>query len=182
VEGNIPRIHPTPSALGLNCTTTSELDWRGGIGGSLHPRHAHAWARPPRPALRPVDRALGLDHRGVVGLTDLGSRIELLLLFNFYAFQKAPFLPCFTCFRCMFMQNVNSTGTSGNTLVANVYVYRSVCFPPFWTYVGGINVSITTTNKIPQAYPLLILEQKLRRWMLIRSCYYADYISKMPCL
>jgi hypothetical protein len=93
-----------------------------------------------------VDRALGLDHRGVVGSTDLGSGIELLLLFSFYAFQKAPFLPCFTCFQCMFLQNVNSTGTSGNTLVAKVYVYRSVCFPPFWTYVGGINVSITTAN------------------------------------
>jgi hypothetical protein len=99
-----------------------------------------------------------------------------------YAFPKAPFISCFTCFRCMFLQHVKSTGTSGNMLVAMVYVYRSVCFPPFRTYVGGISMSITITNKIPQVYPLLVLEQKLRRWLLIRSCYYVDYISKMPCL
>jgi hypothetical protein len=53
----------------------------------------------------------------------------------------------------MFLQHVKSTGTSGNMLVAKVYVYRSVCFSPFWTYVGGINVSIMTANKIPPSLP-----------------------------
>jgi hypothetical protein len=39
-----------------------------------------------------------------------------------------------------------STSTSGNTLVAQVYVCMNVYFPPFWNYVGGIDVSITTAN------------------------------------
>ena len=48
--------------------------------------------------------------------------------------------------------------------------------------VGRINLSIRTANKLPQAYPLLVLEQKLRFWLLIRSCFYADYFSQVPCL
>jgi hypothetical protein len=106
--------------------------------------------------------------------------IALLLLV--YAFLESVFPPCFTYFRRMFLQSVDSTSTSGNRLVVKVYVYRSVCFPPFWNYVGSLNVLITTSNKLPQAYPLLVLEQKLRRWLLIRSFYYADYNSNMPGL
>ena len=34
-------------------------------------------------------------------------------------------------------------------------------------YVGGVNMSLRTANKIPQAYPLLVLEQEAK----IRSCY-----------
>ena len=49
-------------------------------------------------------------------------------------------------------------------------------------YVGGVNLSIRTVNKLPQAYPLLVPEQKLRFWLLIRSCFYADYFSQVPCL
>jgi len=94
--------------------------------------------------------------------------LGFFLLLLVYAFLSHAFSLCFTCFQCMFLQHVKSTGTSGIWLVAKVYV----C----------INVSITTANKIPQAYPLLVLKQKLRRWLLIRSCYYANYISKMPCL
>jgi hypothetical protein len=37
-------------------------------------------------------------------------------------------------------------------------------------------------NKLPQAYHLFVLEQKLRHWLLIRSCYYTGYISNMPSL
>jgi hypothetical protein len=37
---------------------------------------------------------------------------------------------------------------------------------------------IMTANKLPQAYPLLVLKQKLRHWLLIRSCYNANYILK----
>jgi hypothetical protein len=63
--------------------------------------------------------------------------------------------------------------------VAHVYVCLNVYFPLFWNYFGGIDVSITIANKLPQAYPFLVLEQKLRCWLLIRSCYNADYISNM---
>ena len=49
-------------------------------------------------------------------------------------------------------------------------------------YVGGVNMSIRTANKLPQAYPLLVLEQKLRFWLLIRSCCNVDYFSQVPCL
>jgi hypothetical protein len=44
----------------------------------------------------------------------------------------------------------------------HMYVCIDVYFPPFWSYVGGINLSIRTTNKLLQAYSLLVLEQKLR--------------------
>jgi hypothetical protein len=65
-------------------------------------------------------------------------------------------------FGTYFCIHINSMGTSGNRLEAYVYVCIDVYFPPFWAYVGGINLSITTTNKLPQAYPLFVLEQKLR--------------------
>jgi hypothetical protein len=55
--------------------------------------------------------------------------IALLLLV--YAFLESVFPPRFTYFWHMFMQSVDSTGTSGNRLVVKVYVCRSVCFPPF---------------------------------------------------
>jgi hypothetical protein len=65
-------------------------------------------------------------------------------------------------FDACFCFQINSTGTSGNRSESYVYVCIDVYFPPFWTYVGSINMSIMTANKLPQAYPLLILEQKLR--------------------
>jgi hypothetical protein len=139
------------------------------------------WPGLPPPSCGDTSARPGLQCRGGLALV-WSSSWASSLLWLLYAFQNAPFLSCFTCFLCMFLQHVKSTSTSGNMLVAKVYVYRSVCFPPFWTYVGGINVSITIANKIPQAYPLLVREEKLRRWLLIRSCYYADYISMMPCL
>jgi hypothetical protein len=46
-----------------------------------------------------------------------------------------------------FCIHINSIGTSGNRSEAYVYVCIDVYFPPFWAYVGGINLSITTANR-----------------------------------
>jgi hypothetical protein len=46
-----------------------------------------------------------------------------------------------------FCIHINSAGTSGNRSEAYVYVCIDVYFSPFWAYVGGINLSIMTTNK-----------------------------------
>jgi hypothetical protein len=48
-----------------------------------------------------------------------------------------------------FYNHMNSTGTSGNISVAQVYVCMNVYFPPLWNYVGGINVSIRTAKSWP---------------------------------
>jgi hypothetical protein len=45
-----------------------------------------------------------------------------------------------------FCIHINSTGTSENMSEAYVYVCIDVYFRPFWAYVGGINLSITTAN------------------------------------
>jgi hypothetical protein len=55
-----------------------------------------------------------------------------------------------------FCNHINSTGISGNMSVAKVYVCRSVCFSPFWSYVGGINVSITTANTKPSSWAMFL--------------------------
>jgi hypothetical protein len=49
-----------------------------------------------------------------------------------------------------FCIHINSTGASGNRSEAYVYVCIDVYFPPFWAYVGGINLSIMTANKLPK--------------------------------
>jgi hypothetical protein len=49
-------------------------------------------------------------------------------------------------FGACFCIHINSTGTSGNRSKTYVYVSIDVYFPPFWAYVGGINLSITTAN------------------------------------
>jgi hypothetical protein len=43
-----------------------------------------------------------------------------------------------------FYIHISSTGTSRNRSEAYVYVCIDVYFPPFWAYIGGINLSITT--------------------------------------
>jgi hypothetical protein len=49
---------------------------------------------------------------------------------------------------CFYIR-INSIGTSGNRSEVYVYVCIDVYFPPFWAYVGGINLSIMTANKLP---------------------------------
>jgi hypothetical protein len=49
-------------------------------------------------------------------------------------------------FSACFYIHINSTGTSGNRSEAYVYVCIDVYFPPFWAYVGSINLSITTAH------------------------------------
>jgi len=152
---------------------------KGGCGRALGARMPGV-ARPPSSF---VWLASGWAWAAVLGWGwTVSALVGLSLLFLLCAFQKSAFLTCFTCFRLCFCIHINSTGTSGNRSEAHVYVCINVYFPPFWAYVGGKNLSLTTSNKLPQAYPLLVLEQKLRCWLLIRSCYYADYISKVPCL
>jgi hypothetical protein len=46
-----------------------------------------------------------------------------------------------------FCIHINSTGTSGNRSEVYVYVCIDMYFPPFWAYVGGINLLITTANR-----------------------------------
>jgi hypothetical protein len=142
----------------------------------------HAWAGPPQACLRVATSPLLLERRGIVGSAWFCMKLVCCSSLPLYAFQKAPFWLCFIISSSYFCNCDYSTGIHGNRSVAHVYVCIDVYFPPFWAYVGGINLSIRTANKLPQVYPLLVLERKLRRWLLIRSCYNADYISNMPGL
>jgi hypothetical protein len=64
----------------------------------------------------------------------------------FCSFLSGAFLVLSTCIWCKFLQNDNSSSTSGIWLVAKVYVCRNMKFYPFSTCIGGMNVSIRTTN------------------------------------
>jgi hypothetical protein len=69
-------------------------------------------------------------------------------------------------FGVCFCIHINSTGTSGNRLEAYVYVCIDVYFPPFWAYVGGINMSIMTANIREGGFPVAAAEApKGRPWL-----------------
>jgi hypothetical protein len=67
-------------------------------------------------------------------------------LFTNVLSRMAPFCYVSPVSSFYFYIYIISTGTSGNMSVAQVYVCMNVYFPLFWNYVGGIDVSITTTN------------------------------------
>jgi hypothetical protein len=71
-------------------------------------------------------------------------------LVSFTLFRKRLLSYVSLVFDAYFCIHINSTGTSGNRSEAYVYVCIDVYFSPFWTYVGGINMSITTANKLPK--------------------------------
>jgi hypothetical protein len=74
-----------------------------------------------------------------------------LPLFCYFALSRmVPFLLQSTCFRHSFLLLIKISSTSGNWLIAKVYVYESVQFPPFWTYAGSIKSSLSTANTLIQ--------------------------------
>jgi hypothetical protein len=180
LEGNIPRIHPAPPTLVLITVGTRWRCLAGRVEGATVPWACArlGWLGPPPPLPSCFPTRPGSRCWRVLGLVLLWLWPIAPLCLLAPSEKRIPDIVSPVSGVC-FCYHVNSTGTSGNMSVAQVYVCINVYFPPFWNYVGGINVSITTTNKLPQAYPLLVLEQKLRHWLLIRSCNYADYISNM---
>jgi hypothetical protein len=99
-----------------------------------------------------------------------------------YGFWKNVFPVYSTRIWYDFLQGNEYYGTSGNTSVVMYMCVETCSSSPFWLNVGGINVSITTAKKLPQAYPLLILEQKLRilvvdQELLLRRSHFEDTMS-----
>jgi hypothetical protein len=82
-----------------------------------------------------------------VGLSLVLHKVGLLLLLAPLDLLESAFLTLFHCFQPCFCNCDYSTGIHGNRSVAHVYVCIDVYFPPFWAYVGGINLSIRTTNR-----------------------------------
>jgi hypothetical protein len=69
---------------------------------------------------------VGLGLGGVVGLPSFASSFGLLSLLDHYVFLESAFSFYFTCTRCSFLQSVKASDTSGNRLVAKVYVCKNM--------------------------------------------------------
>jgi hypothetical protein len=82
-----------------------------------------------------------------VGLPSCGHGFGLLPSIGSFALsRKSTFASVSPVPSFYFCNHIISTNTSGNRSIAQVYVCMNVYFPPFWNYVGGINMSLMTAN------------------------------------
>ena len=64
----------------------------------------------------------------------------------------------------------------------NAYVSSYARFCLFPDFIWRDKYVVKDRQQDPPSLPLARPEQELNFWLLIRSCYYADYLSKAPGL